>query len=221
MNVFRFFLVGSMFFATAAWSNSYKVEELIEERAFEDLSRIAPPESRISIRMAAGMVTEGSFIKEFWIDADTGQFIANVVSQYGETNRVWGMAVTTIDVPVPARRILPEEIVQESDISMVELPVQRLGSFAIYDADDLVGKQVRRMLVAGRPVPRQSVVPPRVISRGEKVKIILKHGGLSLTASGRAMSDAHIGQTVRVVNLSSNRTINSIALSKGVVEVDQ
>lgn len=205
----------------AALATSVKVTDLIEERAWAELGAALPDQSRINVRMAAGMPDQGTFIKEFWMDAETGQFIANVVSEYGETHRVWGLAETTIQVPVPSRRLFPDEIVQETDVSMIELPLQRLGTFAIQKADQLIGKQVRRMLVAGRPVPRQSVAPPRIVERGEKVKIILEHKGLSLVATGRAMNDAHLGQPLRVVNLSSNKTISAVAKGKGIVEVNQ
>jgi flagella basal body P-ring formation protein FlgA len=77
------------------------------------------------------------------------------------------------------------------------------------------------MLVAGRPIPRQSVIPPKIITRGQKVKILLNQGGLELSARGRAMSDAHLGQVLRVVNLSSNKAISAVATAAGVVKVDQ
>lgn len=221
MRAIRSIFAALALLAAPVWASPVKVTDLIEERAFAEIGHVLPDNSRIAVSMAEGMISEGSFVKEFWMDPDSGQFIANVVSEYGETHRVWGLAVTTIEVPVPARRLFPDEIVQPTDVSMVEIPLQRLGTFAIHDADDLIGKQVRRMLVAGRPVPRQSVVPPRVIERGEKVKIVLRHGGLSLTATGRAMADAHLGQPLRVVNLSSNKAINAVATGAGIVEVDQ
>ena len=201
--------------------NVAKVTELVEERAMAELDQLLPSNGRIDIRLAEGVVTEGQFIQEFWMDQDTGQFIANVVTEYGETQRVWGLAIMTVSVPVPTRRMLPDEIVSRQDISLIDLPMQRLGAFAIHDEEKLVGQQVRRMLVAGRPVPRQSVIPPRIIERGDKVKIVLKHGALSLTANGRAMADAHEGQAIKVVNLSSNKSIEAIATAEGVVEVWQ
>ncbi len=204
-----------------AWASAIKVVDLVEERAVAELDWLMPANARFDIRMADGAISEGEFIKEFWIDSDSGQFIANIVTEYGETHRVWGIAVVIIEVPVPSRRILPEEIVKATDLTMVELPMQRVGSFAINSAEDLVGKQVRRMLIAGRPVPRQSVIPPVIVSRGQKVKILLSYGGLQLTAVGRAMADAHAGQELRVVNLSSNKTIYAIATVPGIVEVNQ
>lgn len=202
-------------------ANASTVSELIEERAIAELGRVMPTNGRIDIRLAEGLVSEGEFIQEFWIDADTGQFIANIVTQYGEVHRVWGLAVMTISVPVPARRIFPDEIVQDADVSMVDMPMQRVGSFAIHEPAKLVGQQVRRMLVAGRPVPRQSVIPPQIINRGQKVKIMLNYGGLQLSATGRAMADAHLGQELRVVNLSSNKALSAVATAAGVVEVQQ
>jgi len=207
--------------ARPAMAKVEQVSDLIEERVLAELQQIVPQNGRIDVRLAEGLIREGAFIQEFWIDQKSGQFIANVVSEYGETHRVWGLAVITVSVPVPIRRLLPDEIVTDADISIIELPLQRLGAFAIQDVDDLVGQQVRRMLVAGRPVPKQSVIPPRIIERGDKVKILLSHGGLSLTATGRAMADAHVGQPLRVVNLSSNKAISAIATGAGVVEVDQ
>jgi flagella basal body P-ring formation protein FlgA len=214
-------LVSLCLLAIPASANTMKVAELIEERALSELDQQMPVNGRIDIRMAEGAIHEGEFIKEFWIDSDSGQFIANVVTAYGETHRVWGIAVMTIQVPVPSRRIMPEEIVTAADLTLVEMPMQRVANFAIATAEGLVGQQVRRMLVAGRPVPRQSVIPPVIVSRGDKVKILLSYGGLQLTAAGRAMSDAHAGQEIRVVNLSSNKAISAVATTHGIVEVTQ
>ena len=215
------FAVCAMLWAAQVQALTLPVTELIEERAAAEMGRAIPANGRIDVRLAKGVIDEGEFIQEFWMDQQTGQFIANVVTEYGETQRVWGVAVMTVEVPVPARRIMPEEIVQPGDLTLVELPLQRLGRFAVFDADELVGKQVRRMLVAGRPVPRQSVIPPIIITRGEKVKIMLDYGGLQLSARGRAMSDAHAGQELRVVNLSSNKSISAIATADGIVKVEK
>lgn len=219
---FPMMILASLFLiGVPASASAIKVVDLIEERALSELDQQLPVNGRIDIRMAEGAIHQGEFIKEFWIDSDSGQFIANIVTAYGETHRVWGIAVITIQVPVPSRRIMPEEIVTSADLTMVEMPMQRVGNFAISAADGLVGKQVRRMLVAGRPVPRQSVIPPIIVNRGDKVKILLTYGGLQLTASGRAMADAHAGQEIRVVNLSSNKAISAVATTHGIVEVTQ
>lgn len=194
------------------------ITDLIAERAEQEYGAAMPPNGAFVIRMAEGLPSEGEFIKEFWIDQDSGQFIANVVTPFGEITRVWGLAVLSVPIPVVNRRVQPDEILDPRDIELIDMPWARVHAFAITEYDDLVGMQVRRMLSPGRPVHHQSVIPPIIVARGDKVKIQLKHGALQLTATGKAIGDAHLGQEVRVVNLSSNKTIVAIAKGDGVVE---
>jgi flagella basal body P-ring formation protein FlgA len=210
-----------LFLVAAAQAAAADIKDLVAERAEQEYGVSMPARGYFDVRLAEGLIQEGEYIQEFWTDRKTGQFIANVVTAHGEVKRIWGAAILKVPVPVPLRRILPEEIVDETDIQIVQVPWARLGAFAILDETQLVGMQVRRMLVQGRPVPRNSVIPPTIISRGEKVKIELNYGALHLVANGRAIADAHLGQEVRVVNLSSNKTITAIATADGVVEAMQ
>ncbi len=202
-----------------ATAQNLPVKQLIEERALAELGPSVPVNGRIDIQMAEGLADSGQFIQEFWIDPKTGKFIANVMTELNVAERVWGVLIVTLSVPVPNKRLQPDEIVGGADITMVDMPMQRLGTFAISDVDQLLGQQVRRMLVAGRPVPRQSVMPPRIISRGQDVKIELNYGGLRLVAKGKAMADAYAGEEIRVVNLSSNKAISAVATANGIVKV--
>ena len=210
-------------FATIASSpaSAEAVSTLVGERAEQELGGVMPVRGFFEVHVNGSGITDGEYIQEFWMDQTSGKFIANVVARTGETHRVWGAAILTVPVPVPLERKMPEEILKRSDLRIVNLPWGRLGSFAVDDPEELIGMQVRRMLVPGRPVPRQSVIPPIIISRGDKVKIKLTYGVLNLVAKGRAVSDAHLDQEIRVVNLSSNKTITAIARSEGIVEVLQ
>ncbi len=44
---------------------------------------------------------------------------------------------------------------------------------------------------------------------------------LALRSPGRALSDAHEGQEIRIVNLISNKTVIGIATGDGTVEILQ
>ena len=194
------------------------IADLIAERAEQEYGAKMPVNGAIDVRLADGLPRDGEFIQEFWIDPDSGQFIANVVTSYGDVSRVWGMAVLSVPVPVVNRRIQVDEIVGPNDIELIDMPWARVHAFAITDYDELVGMQVRRMLAPGRPIHHQSIIQPIVVARGDKVTIELSYGGLQLTAKGKAITDAHLGQEVRVVNLSSNKTIIAIATGEGLVE---
>ncbi|MDC0739459.1 flagellar basal body P-ring formation chaperone FlgA [Cognatishimia sp. SS12] len=194
------------------------ITELVAERAAAEYAVAMPENGYFSVRLADGLPRDGEYIQEFWVDQDTGQFIANVVSDRGTIQRVFGLAVLTVPIPMVNRRIQPEEIIQPQDIEMVDVPWARVHNFAVIERENLEGMQVRRMLAAGRPVHRQSVIPPIVVARGDRVTIQLQFGGMHLTAKGKAISDAHKGQELRVVNLASNKTIIAVARANGLVE---
>lgn len=199
-------------------AHAVPVHDLVAERATNELAATAPQNGEFDVRISADLVQDGEFISDFWIDEKTGQFIANVVTEKGDTRRIWGMVVVSVPIPVPKRRIMPGEIVVDADIETVPVPWQRVNTYTVLNKQDLVGKQVKRMLARGRPVQTRSVVPPIVISRGQKVLIEFERGALRLSVEGKAISDAYMGQEVRVVNLTSNKTIVGIAKGDGTVE---
>ncbi|MEQ5870642.1 flagellar basal body P-ring formation protein FlgA [Sagittula sp. NFXS13] len=198
-----------------AESTSVLIEEQVRQRWGDEL----PVEATIHVRFSAGSVKEAELISAFWIDPDSGSFLANAVTDTGVTHRLQGLALAKLSLPVPTRRLMPGEIIGEADFRITELPVARVGAFTLTDPASLEGKQVRRMLAQGRPVMRQSVMEPLVIGRGDKVNILYDDGRLVVTAPGRALSDAHRGQDVRIVNLVSNNSLTAVARADGLVEV--
>lgn len=53
------------------------------------------------------------------------------------------------------------------------------------------------------------------VRRGETVLLSYEAPGMRITASARAMDDGGVGDLVRLVNVSSNRTVNAIVTGPG------
>lgn len=194
------------------------IQVLVADQAEQEFGLEMPANGHFDVRIAKGLITQGELISDFWIDRKTGQFIANVVTDQGDVRRVWGLSLLTIPVPVPTHRILPDTIISSEDIDMIDMPWARVSSLSAIDIKEVTGMQVRRVLAPGRPIQRQSLTPPIVVSRGQRVTIKLTAGALKLTAAGKAIGDAHVGQEVRVVNLGSKKIIVGIARADGLVE---
>lgn len=64
-----------------------------------------------------------------------------------------------------------------------------------------------------RPAPVQAT--ERVIARNDMVEVIYETGGVRLTISGRAETNAAVGQRVGVRNMQSNRVIEAVATGPG------
>lgn len=194
---------------------------LVEERARDHLGPQLPERAEFEIGFAGSPPSEAALIAEFWMDPASGRFVANAIDDVGGLHRVSGLASVMIPLPVPNRRLMPGDIVSAGDLTEMRLPQARLGPYAVIDPDGVIGMQVRRMLPEGRPVMVQSVMQPLVIERGDEVSISFTDGALRLKAPGRALSDAHRGQEVRIVNTSSNTTLTGIAAAEGIVEVSR
>ncbi len=85
--------------------------------------------------------------------------------------------------------------------------------------ENLIGKRLRRALAAGIVISPQAVktVPP--IKEGETVTLVIRQGGMEITSSGVALSDAELGQRVRVRNETSKRVVEGTAAADHRVEV--
>jgi flagella basal body P-ring formation protein FlgA len=64
------------------------------------------------------------------------------------------------------------------------------------------------------------VVADAAIRRGEQVTLVFQAPGIALTTRARALEDAAIGQSVRLLNISSNRTIEAVATGPGAARAE-
>lgn len=192
---------------------------LIEERARAQYDAFVPDAGEFDITVKDALAGDVVTLAEFWMDPPTGKFLANAVLSTGEVQRIGGLAMLTIPVPVAARRIMPDEIIAEGDLAVARLPMGQVGAYVMTDLEEVIGKQVRRVLSPGRPIQRQSIIQPLIIGRGDRVEIYFSDGLLALSSPGRALSDAHRGQEIRIVNLISNKTVTAIATGSGTVEI--
>ncbi len=157
------------------------------------------------------------------IDPTNGRFVAEIVAPAEGTPagslRVAGRAVEMIEVPVPARRLEPGDVITERHLTWTAVRADSLGRNIVRDPRSLLGKSPRRPLHAGEPVRDNELEAPVVVGKNSLVTIRLVRGNLMLTAQGRALDNGADGDLVRVMNTKSNKIINAVVVSAGTVEV--
>lgn len=122
------------------------------------------------------------------------------------------------DIPVLTRNMRSGEIISADDIAMQSINVRGYDQF-VTSADQLVGQSARRSLVANRPIRPLDIGQPVLISRGQLVTILYQTDNMALTATGKAMENAGMNQTITVVNGQSNRTIQAVVTGPNLVTV--
>jgi len=108
---------------------------------------------------------------------------------------------------------------QTRHIETIKMRSSRINSGTILSAADLVGMTPRRMVLDGKPIVANDVEAPRIVKRGESVTLNFKSGSLELSAMGKALEHGSKGDLVRVVNNSSNRTIEALVTGEREVTV--
>ncbi len=117
--------------------------------------------------------------------------------------------VTMVKVPVLATPITRDAVIAASDIVYIDVPSSDLHDDTALKESDLVGLSARALIQPNEPVSMNLIVAPKVIKRGDIVNLSLKAGQIALTAQGKALADARLGETVRVQNQSSQKIVQA------------
>eukprot|EP00439_Symbiodinium_sp_Y106_P089775 s1_g2311.t1 len=150
-------------------------------------------------------------VEQVAFDNRTGRFRAIVrvpaEAENSQRFRVTGRAFAALDIPVLTQRMSPGDEITEADIDWMRVPATRVSQNIIDDMKDLIGFTPRRGLRPGEPVRSTDVEAPRLVEKGSTVAITYRLANMSLSTRGRALEDGALGDTIRVVNPRSHRTI--------------
>ena len=124
-------------------------------------------------------------------------------------------SVAVAEVIVPLRTIRAKEIIRAEDL--VQKPADISGAFS--DPLEVVGKEARIALYAGRPIKPGDVGPPAVISRNDLITLVFSRGALRISTEGRALARGSVGETIKAMNMVSRTTVLGVVMSNGSIEV--
>jgi len=79
--------------------------------------------------------------------------------------------------------------------------------YGIADLGEVIGMESRVVLYAGRPILPDHLTAPALVQRNEIVPLIFQNTSLSISTHGRALDRGAVGDTIRVMNISSRATL--------------
>lgn len=121
------------------------------------------------------------------------------------------------DTLTAARVVRPNAIIAAGDFAISETSFPG----ALPSSADIIGLEARITLYPGRPIMPAHVGPAAMIERNQPVTLIYRQGGLMIATEARALSRGAIGDTVRVMNLSSRTTVAGRVQPDGSVTVSR
>lgn len=113
------------------------------------------------------------------------------------------------------------DIVRASDVELVRTDVAGHPEKYATSKAQVVGQQLLRDLGPHHPILRRDLTPARVVKRGSVVTIVYQNQSLRLTASGQARQAGCIGDTIRVTNVMTKRTVLCQVVNNDTVQALQ
>lgn len=116
---------------------------------------------------------------------------------------------------IAARTLRAQSLIAPGDVVVAAGRVA--GAYGALD--EVIGLEARNVLYAGRPVMTGDLGPPAIIERNQVVPVVYDTGAMRIVAEGRALGRAGIGDTLRVMNLSSHAVVTGRVLADGSITV--
>jgi len=132
---------------------------------------------------------------------------------------VFGTVYEMAQIPVPRRLISAGDIISADDLEWQPVHLTRLSGNSLTDAEQLVGRMAKRPLKAGQILRQSDVAVSPIIHKNDLIRLVVKTGQMTLSVQGKALQDAALGQTIRVINVNSNRQLSGTVVDAGTVAV--
>jgi len=198
-------------------ASAESAEELI---AREIAARYASdiPRGDVVVRLPVSVSREPESLDAISWDPASSRFVAVLVFD-GKRVRMSGNARAEVEVPVVTRTIQPGEVIRDADVSMIRVAAVRSLESVASAKEEVVGKEARKSISAGRVIPSESVADPSVIRRNRTVTMVYRDGAMTLTSRGKALGDAKVGEDVRIAPPGGGQPVVGVAMEDGTVKV--
>ncbi len=122
-------------------------------------------------------------------------------------------------VVVAAKALSANQVLLPADLTIAQRDVAAFNQPYLQRPDRLIGQQLKYPVSMGAAINLQSVRPKKVVRRGDLITLVVETANMEVKMNGTAMSDAAVGQRIRVKNSSSKRVVEGIVESPGVVKL--
>lgn len=161
-------------------------------------------------------------VRRLEIDQRDARFTATLSVTTPQENRevyTTGRFYKMVQVPVLLERLGRNDVIKARNLDFIEMRSDRVSRNILIDPDDLIGMSPRRGISAGEPITANDIVPAVVVHKGAIVTLRMVSGKLELQALGRAQEDGAMGETIRIMNIDSKRSIYGKVIGPDMVTV--
>lgn len=146
------------------------------------------------------------------------QSVAVAVTVDGRPATVIQVAATLKQLagyPVLRRAVKRGEVVSEADLRWEEKELDREIPGLVRDAGQVAGQAAAREIKPNRPLQEEWFGSPVAVKRGERLRVVMERGPLTIETVGVARSAGRVGETISLENPDSHRRFEARILEPG------
>jgi flagellar basal body P-ring formation protein FlgA len=125
-----------------------------------------------------------------------------------------------VQVPVPLAPIGAGQVITSDNLVLQNTPSNQVFKSTVQNPVQAVGQVALRALPAGQPLNTLHLKTPSAVTQGTTVQLVFEKPGLALRAFGRALENANVGESIRVLNVATKSTLMGTVKAPGVVQVN-
>ncbi|THV23707.1 flagellar basal body P-ring formation chaperone FlgA [Peteryoungia ipomoeae] len=128
-------------------------------------------------------------------------------------------AQSTETAVVPKQVIYPGETIAANQIDVVTVTNPNIAGGYARIAEEVVGRVAKRTLLPGRTIPVNGLREAYAIKRGANVRLTFAIGNMVISAAGTPLTDAMVGDLIKVRNTDSGSIVSGTVMADGTVQV--
>lgn len=122
---------------------------------------------------------------------------------------------------VPALRLALRtgDVIRQNNLISTAIPAHQVGNNIVKDAESLIGMAVTHAMMSGRPIRDSDIRQPILAKKGALVKMIVTTPHMVLSATGRAMENGSLGDSIRLINTFTNKSVEGTVAADGSIVI--
>ena len=124
-----------------------------------------------------------------------------------------------LKTPMLTRYVKRGERVTRGDVQMREWVLARPLRGRVRDSRDVIGMVATQGVREGRPLVSKWFEPPLAVDRGDRVRILLVRGGLTIETVGVALQSGRKGERIAIRNPQSRAIYDALITALGEARV--
>ena len=106
------------------------------------------------------------------------------------------------------------------DVYVAKMDVRKMPGSSVQYPSDIVGKSLKRSIMANIPIVEGMIELFEVVERGQMVVLLINNNGLSIRAAGMTKEKGYVGMPVRAINQTSKKEVNGVLIDEKTVKIE-